>query len=293
MHRLRSMVWGITGALIACFCFLAAGQYFALDALRRGAAAHWVGLPGAQVVLDDLRVQTDFVLLATLITLGLCLVALLFYLAASYQRSRNIWTERFTEAAAKEQELSMERARLDEAYEDLRRMGALTAHTGMHNQTTVTYWLDANFESFQRASVETLLDGERSTALLFLGLDDVENLYGLGQELVDSILTEIGQQLELWIRQNDVVARWQDASFMLVLTYITLKDALVRAEDFRAAIVENAINLHGAEVNVSVSCGLSMMLTSDTSWRQSVERAKKALSRRRERGLNKLYHEIL
>jgi diguanylate cyclase len=110
---------------------------------------------------------------------------------------------------------------------------------------------------------------------------------------VDAVLTEMGEQLELWIRQNDVVARWQDVSFLLVLTYITLKDALVRAEDFRAALVENAFNVHGAKVSVSVSCGLSMMLSSDSSWRQAMERAKKALSRRRERGTNKLYHEIL
>ena len=110
---------------------------------------------------------------------------------------------------------------------------------------------------------------------------------------MDAILTEMGEQLELWVRQNDVVARWQDASFLLVLTFITLKDALVRAEDFRAALVENALNVHGVEINVSVSCGLSMMLSSDTSWRQAMERAKKALSRRKERGANKLYHEIL
>ncbi len=295
MHRLRNMVRGITWTLAVVFCFLAAGQYFVLDAIRRGEAERLATWPLAGEALNALEGQLHLLLLATLAILGFCLVALVFFLIAGYQRTKNTWTEHYTEVTAKEQELAMERDRLDGVYEDLRRMGALTSHTGMHNQSTVMYWLDANFDSFQRANVENLLDGERSTALLFLGLDDVEALYnqGVGQELVDAILTEMGQQLEQWIRANDLVARWQDASFMLVMTYITLKDALVRAEDFRAAIVENAMNLHGVELNVSVSCGLSMMLSSDSSWRQSMERAKKALSRRKERGANKLYHEIL
>jgi len=292
MRKLRGLMRGLAWALVIMACFLAAGQYFALNSLEK-AAVYLAAAFDTQAALDSLLNQSRFLLIATLAVLGFAMAALILYVAAGYQRNKNTWTEHFTEVAAKEQELTMERDRLDSVYEDLRRMGALTPRVGMHNQSSVVFWLDSNYESFQRASVENLLDGERSTALLFLGLDDVENLYSRDQALVDAILTQMGEQLELWIRQNDVVARWQDASFLLVLTFITLKDALVRAEDFRAALVENALNVHGVEINVSVSCGLSMMLSSDTSWRQAMERAKKALSRRKERGANKLYHEIL
>ncbi|MCL2812768.1 MAG: diguanylate cyclase [Clostridia bacterium] len=292
MRKLRGMIRGFTWALVIISCFLAAGQYFAIDALEK-AAVHLAGALDTQAALASLLDQTRLILLVTLGILGFVMVAMMLYVAAGYQRNKNAWTEHYTEVAAKDQELAMERDRLDSVYEDLRRMGALTPRVGMHNQSSVVFWLDSNYESFQRANVENLLDGERSTALLFLGLDDVEGLYSRDQISVDAILSEMGDQLELWIRQNDVVARWQDASFLLVLTYITLKDALVRAEDFRAALVENALNVHGVDVNVSVSCGLSLMLSSDSSWRQAMERAKKALSRRKERGANKLYHEIL
>jgi len=293
MRKLHGMMQGLMCTLVGIFCFLAAGQYFTLTSLKNE-ASRAAGSQNIQAALGFLRERTDLVLIATQGILGLCLIALLFYVAAGYQRHKNTWTGHYTEVAAKEHGLAMERDRLDSIYEELRHMGALTPRIGMHTQSTVTYWLDTNFESFHRAGVENLLDGERSTALLFISLDDVETLYSQGlQDTVESILAEMGQQLELWIRSNDVVARWQDSSFMLVLTYISLKDALVRAEDFRAALVENAINTHGNEVNVSVSCGLSMMLSTDSSWRQSIERAKKALSRRKEREKNKLYHEIL
>lgn len=295
MDRLRSMMRNTALVLFFLFCFLAAAQYIALNTLNRAQAKALSALPGGEGALVALERDTGTLFFLGMGICAFCLVFVLLYLAGSYLRMKNAWTEHYAEVAAKEQELSMERDRIDAVYEDLRRMGTLTAHAGMHNQNTVVQWLDANFNSFHRASVESLLDGERSTAILFLALDDVDLLYnqGQGQALVDAILTEMGQQLEQWIRQNDLVARWQDASFMLVMTYISLKDALLRAEDFRAALVDNALSVHGADVSVSISCGLSMILTSDSSWRQAVERSKKALSRRTERGQNTLYHEIL
>jgi diguanylate cyclase (GGDEF)-like protein len=288
---MQSTAW----ILVFVFCFLIAGQYVAFNTLYRANSAELIALPGGAVLQEALGRNFGTVFVTTLAICAACLVLILLCLMGSYLRLKNVWTEHYAQVAAKEQELSMERDRIDGVYEDLRRMGALTSHAGMHNQTTVMQWLDGNFDSFHRANVENLLDGERSTAILFLALDDVDTLYdgGHGQQLIDAILKEMGEQLEQWIRSNDLVARWQDASFMLVMTYISLKDALLRAEDFRLALVDNALHVRGVDSRVSISCGLSMMLTSDSSWRQAMERAKKALSHRNERGLNTLYHEIL
>ncbi len=294
MHRLRNMIRGVAWILVLLFCFLIAAQYIALNTLYGAQIAQLATLPDAAQAIADLTERSQLIFFSSIGICLLCLVTVLLYLAGRYQRVKNAWTEHYAEVAAKEQELSMERDRLDVIYEDLRRMGALTPRVGMHNQASVMQWLDANYDSFQRAGVESLLDGERSTAILFVSLDDLDALYsdGQGQELIDAVLAEMGLQLEQWIRQNDLVARWQDASFMLVLTYISLKDALLRAEDFRVALVETAQSVQGAR-SVTISCGLSMMLTSDSSWRQAMERARKALTRRKERGNNTLYHEIL
>jgi diguanylate cyclase (GGDEF)-like protein len=289
------MMRNTVGILFFLFCFLAAAQYVGLNTLYRAQMKALGALPGSKSALDALAQNSGTLFFLGLGICAFCLAFVSLYMAGSYLRMKSVWTEHYAEMAAKEQELSMERDRIDGAYEDLRRMGTLTSHAGMHNQNSVMQWLDVNFGSFYRASVENLLDGERSTAILFLALDDVDALYsaGQGKALVDAILVEMSQQLEQWIRQNDLVARWQDASFMLVMTYISLKDALLRAEDFRTALVDSALNIHGVEINVSISCGLSMMLSSDSSWRQAMERAKKALSHRQVRGQNTLYHEIL
>ncbi len=295
MHDLRTMVRTITWTVTGLFCALAAGQFFALGTLQAAQTEALTPIPGTEDALDALRMQHATVLYITVGMCGLCLVIALLCTWTLARRARNTMITRLTQAAVQEQEMSMERGRIDEVYADLRRLGALTPHEGIQNQTSVMQWLDTNFDVFHRTTVEQLLDGERATALMLLSLDHLDALYNRehGRQVVEALLAEIGKQLTQWVRKNDLVARWQDASFLLVMTNITLKDALLRAEDFRAAMVGNPIRIAGTDYTNTLSCGLSMMLTSDSSWRQAAERAKKALSRRHEHGPNTLYHEIL
>lgn len=295
MPALKNMVRKTALLVSIAMLGLVACQYFTLYGVYRTEVAQLGALTGTESILTALRQQTGAVFGATAILCGLCAACVLLYQLYGYQRVKNDWTHRQLEMAVREQALTAERERLNEVYNELRRQGTPATRTGLQQQSTAVHWLDMHFDAFHRATLENLLDGEPSTAILFLGLDDVEKLYNEehGRETVDAVLGDIGVQLENWVRQNDLVARWQDACFLMIMTRITLKDALLRAEDFRSALVSSPFEVDGVEVTASVSCGLSMMLTSDSSWRQSVERAKKALSRRKERGHNTLYHEIL
>ena len=225
----------------------------------------------------------------------LCVAALAFHLITTYRRGKAALVQAEAEMVAREETIQDERNQIDRIYEELRRLGALTPRPGMHNQASIVHWLDANFESFHRISSEALLGGERATAILLLSMDDVEALYALpyGHDIVDSILSLMGPLFEQRTRKNDLVARWHDASFLIILSHISLKDALMRAETLRACVANTEFDAEGGRRSVTVTCGLSMMLASDSSWRQAVERTKKAVQRSKDGGKNTLYHEIL
>ncbi len=224
----------------------------------------------------------------TLGVVALGALGVLAYQLHAYRKGVRDWRNAQNLLDMREQAVGEERRKIDKVYEELRRLGALKPYTGPRTAASVVHWLDDSFPAFSRISPDQVLAGGRATAIVLLTIDDGANAE------VDSLSEQIVPIIQQHIRSNDMVARWHGASLMLVLNTITLKDALMRAEDVRISLCERAFQTKQGPTHITLTCGLSLMLQNDASWRQSVERAQRAQQRGKDTGRSgRVYHEIL
>jgi hypothetical protein len=229
------------------------------------------------------------VFLITLLVTALAGAGLLFYQWRTYRQATLDWQRMRADLDTREQLVAASQQKLGTLYGDLRALEAVPPAPGLLTPAALMAWLDANFETFARIPSEDVVGGARASALLLLCLDTPAGHNG-GED-TSALLDAISPILRHRMRKNDLVARWNNASFLLILPSISLKVALNRAEYLRATIAGHAFAPR--EVGeVTVTCGLSLMLSTDTSWRQAIERAKHAASKGRD-GQNRVYHEIL
>lgn len=192
----------------------------------------------------------------------------------------------------KELELSLATNRFEKMCSDLAG-SAIAEKDVMHNHASLSNWLDNNYHLFTRRSSEAILGSHMSTALVLIEADDLMELNQQhGLEAGDAALSALSEQLKQHTRKNDIVARWQEGTFLVVLHDITLKNALGRAEELRAGVEQMEIPLQRGTLRLTITCGLSMMLDVDKSWKQALNRAQRALNRGREGSKNTICHEI-
>ncbi len=241
--------------------------------------------------LSHFRALSSMIFYITLAVVALAVLGILCYQLHAYRKGVKSWQNAQSLLDMREQTVGEERRKIDKVYEELRRLGALKPYTGPRTAASVVHWLDDSFPAFSRITPDQVLAGSRATAIVLLTLDDTAEA---AHAEIDSLAEQIVPIIQQHIRSNDMVARWHGASLMLVLNTITLKDALMRAEDVRISLCERAFQTKQGPTHITLTCGLSLMLQNDASWRQSVERAQRAQQRGKETGRSgRVYHEIL
>ena len=123
------------------------------------------------------------------------------------------------------------------------RLAVYDSLTQVHNQTFLT---DFPAREFARAKRH-----QRHLALMLFDADDPQNNEKLGTMTGDHVLITIANRLSQRIRREELLARFSDDCFAIVLPETTLEGAQKFADIVRQNI-DNTNEAEGVNINVSV-----------------------------------------
>lgn len=247
--------------------------------------------------MDALPAQMRGLLLQSALSL-IALVALLMlvtYLVLRYAKRMSDLQQKKSEEKldiAREQLLS-EQTKLKKAYADLRTAAFVDPASGFLTQAAMTGWLDANYPRFMQLSSEELLGGGQTAAFVLIYPDDMPVIRKLhGREVTEQFIVMLGQFIDGRTRKSDLVARWEGDALMLVLSAISLKDALMRCEALRSAVEEQFFGTM-PPCHTTLSLGVSLVLGGDQNWLSTLSRTQRSLQRAKDGGGNTICHDVL
>jgi len=117
------------------------------------------------------------------------------------------------------------------------------------NHRALLAQLDQELERAQRY--------ERACSLLFLDLDHFKALNdGYGHKAGDAVLCEFASLIRARVRRIDTVGRWGGEEFVAILPELQADEALVLAEDVRAAVAAHTFSVGGG-LHLTCSVGIA------------------------------------
>src|SRR3989440_10485249 len=120
--------------------------------------------------------------------------------------------------------------------------------TELPNHRALLAQLDQELERAQRY--------ERACSLLFLDLDHFKALnHGYGHTAGDDVLYEFASLIRAWLRRIDTVGRWGGEEFVAILPELQADEALVLAEEVRAAVAAHTFSVGGG---IHLTCSVGM-----------------------------------
>jgi diguanylate cyclase (GGDEF)-like protein len=106
----------------------------------------------------------------------------------------------------------------------------------------------------------------------------------LGHPAGDAVLKEIARRLQVCVRRSDEVGRFGGEEFLILLPGCGAQAAMVRAEQFRAAIGSEPILAAGEQLHVTCSFGLHSVNSGAYDGDEAVSKADAALYRAKRMG---------
>ena len=186
--------------------------------------------------------------------------------------------ERAEKMRARISELELESRELNRTLEHERRRSRLDALTRIANRTAFDERLAEEIPRWKRF-------GTPVTVLVW----DIDRFKAIndtyGHRVGDAVLREVAACLSARLRNTDLVARYGGEEFGMLMVGSTAAQALVVADELRAAIQGLGFHFKGAPVVVTASCGLTEIREGDTTG-GVFDRADRALYDAKGRGRN-------
>ena len=162
---------------------------------------------------------------------------------------------------------------------DIRRLAYFDALTGLANRTMLQEKLAQLVTGAERA--------RERLAVLFIDLDNFKTVNdSLGHEAGDMLLRGVAERLRESVRGEDVIARLGGDEFVVVLTQLPADDLPARAARRLIESLTPPFVLHGQEIHVSPSIGISVYPDDGRDGPTLVKNADIAMYRVKEAGRN-------
>jgi diguanylate cyclase len=176
-------------------------------------------------------------------------------------------------------ELEAEAHRLHSQVKDEQRLSTLDSLTQIPNRLGYEKRIDEELERWRRFKQPVCVavwDVD-----LFKRINDA-----YGHRAGDRVLRAVAECLAGRIRATDFVARYGGEEFVMILPDTKLDDAVRVIDEMRNAIARIGFHFRGTPVSITISIGVTALLTSD-SVDAAFDRADKALYRAKESGRNR------
>lgn len=85
-----------------------------------------------------------------------------------------------------------------------------------------------------------------------------------GAQAGPAVVQVIADRLRARVRAHDVLGRWSETRFLMVLPESDVGSALVLAQDLREALSQQALQIQGQALEVTISVGVHGRLPTDT-----------------------------
>lgn len=172
---------------------------------------------------------------------------------------------------------------LREDYRESLNLALTDELTGLHNRR----YFDAHFESQREYSQDT----GKPIAILMMDIDrfkQVNDTYG--HPVGDEVLKEVSSRIKDSVRQFDMVARIGGEEFVVVMPDAGESQAKMVAERLRRSIGSEKIDAadNALALDVTISIGLAVDPTGESSGSSMLERADEALYEAKNTGRNKV-----
>ena len=120
-------------------------------------------------------------------------------------------------------------------------------------------------------------------SVIFCSIDNFKHIdEAYSQSIIDRLLCNIALQLTETLRASDIVSRWSENEFLILIPNKTAEEAKIVAEKIRSAIE----NYEFPEVeNITTSIGITQYIDNDNKV-TIVSRAEQALQSAQEKGMN-------
>jgi diguanylate cyclase len=195
--------------------------------------------------------------------------------------------KRHADSVAREAALRQELARVEQESQRLRNQIALSQDQANRDALTGL----PNRRAFDERMVEELARTRRFGKPLSLVVFDLDNFKQindrLGHKAGDKALKVIGKLLMRRLRETDFLARYGGEEFVLLLPGAYSADALVLADQMRAAVSEAGLHSKGKPVAVTISGGVAALREGDTP-DMIFERADQALYQAKAAGKDRI-----
>ncbi|MFY3792903.1 putative bifunctional diguanylate cyclase/phosphodiesterase [Ureibacillus sp. MALMAid1270] len=155
---------------------------------------------------------------------------------------------------------------------ELERRALTDALTEVYNRFAFLERMNNLLESSKKVSHKVF------HAVFFLDLDRFKQVNDtLGHSIGDQLLVEVAKRLKGLLKNKDILARYGGDEFVITLTNITHPREAAHFAETIIRILEEPINIHGHEIYISTSIGVSIFPNDGKTTDELIHRADKAM----------------
>ncbi len=165
--------------------------------------------------------------------------------------------------------------------QDLLEAATKDSLTGVNNRHHFMELAQEELKRYQRH--------KRPLAMMMLDLDHFKNVNDTyGHHVGDIVLIEFSKTCSAVIREIDYFGRLGGEEFGILLVESGVDDARQVAERVRRQVEDMVISVKETEITITVSIGLTMLNSSDSDFKEVLQRADRALYQAKNEGRNRV-----
>jgi diguanylate cyclase (GGDEF)-like protein len=164
---------------------------------------------------------------------------------------------------------------------ELQRMEILDPLTKIYNRRGI---YDLGEREFQRA-----LRFDRPLSVMLVDIDDFKQVNAKhGLKAGDKILQFVGEQIQNNVRKVDIIGRYGDDEFILLLPETDLFGASAVADRVRSHITQTPVQYEGTQFQITVCLGIVKLIAKQENMDNLIRRAEEALQLAKKSGKNRV-----